>query len=115
MTLGFHKDEVRHLSLRLVDISLKPNVEELAKVALELILSKRSAIEVAEGNYSKELKAEAKKALAEFEELEERIVRIYGMGLLSEAEWTRHPAIKAIIGKIGRKREVGAVAHERRV
>ena len=110
---GFGEEKVRQLSSRLAKISLAPNVDELAKVSLELIICKRNALDVVKGDYPKELKAEAKRSLTEFEELEERIVHIYGIGLLSEAEWALHPTVKAMMGEIRRRRGVEAVAHER--
>lgn len=112
---GFGADKVRQLSSKLVEISLAPNVEKLAEVALELIVSRRNALDIVEEDYPKELKVEAKKSLSELEQLEKRIVHIYGLGLLSEADWARHPVVEAMLREVGRRRGVGAVAHERRV
>lgn len=113
VTRGY-EDKLRNLSLRLGEISLTPNEEDLAKVALELIVSKRGAMEITEGDYPKEFKNKAKKALSEFEELEERIVRIYGMGLLSDAKWAHHPTVKTMMGEIRRRKGIGAIVYERR-
>ncbi|MHC3130128.1 MAG: hypothetical protein IBV52_08660 [Candidatus Bathyarchaeota archaeon] len=107
----FSEGKLQKLSAKLTKLAMAPNLEKLAKMSLELIISRRNAIAIIEGDYPKELKVKTKKSLSEFEELEKRIVHLYGLGLLSEAEWT-HPPIKGLRGV---RRDVRAVVHERRI
>jgi len=94
LTFMHGKERIQHLSSRLTTVQMKPDIEELGKLALEIIVSRNSAREVLEGNYPKSLKKEAKNSLKELESLEKRIAYIYGMGLVSGAKWAEHPFIK---------------------
>ena len=107
------EEAVRRISSRLAELALSPDIDKLARVALEIILCRENAKEVLEGEYPEGLKDQAKKTLSELEELEKRLVHIYGLGLLAGAKWARHPSVTAIIGRLRRK-EASAPAHRRR-
>jgi len=94
------KERLQLLSSRISNIQLKPHVQELGKLSLEVLLSRNSAREVLEGNYSKEEKKEAKEALKELENLERKIVYIYGVGRIYGAKWTKHPEIRKTMRKV---------------
>jgi len=100
LTFMHSKERLNLLSSRLLSIQSKPDIEELGKLALEIIVSRNSAREVIEGNYSQTLKKEAKKSLEELESLEKRIAYLYGMGRLSGAKWAEHPVIRKALHKL---------------
>jgi len=100
------KERIQHLSSRLSAVQVRPDIEELGKLAIELIVSRNSAREILEGNYPKALKKEAKSSLRELESLEKRIAYIYGMGLVTGAKWAEHPFVKKTMRTLigGKKR-----------
>jgi len=96
-----HSEErLQLLSSKISSLQLRPDVDELGKLALEVLLSRNSAREVLEGDYSKEEKKSAKEALKELEKLERRIAYLYGVGKIYGTKWTKHPELRKVMRKV---------------
>ncbi len=94
------KERLQFLSSKISSLQLRPDINELSRLALEILLSRNSAREVLEGDYSKEEKKAAKEALKELENLERKIVVLYGIGRLHGAKWTKHPKLRKVMRKV---------------
>ena len=94
------KERLQFLSSKIASLQLRPDVDVLSRLALEVLLSRNSAREVLEGNYSKEEKKAAKEALKELENLERRIVFLYGIGRIYGEKWARHPKLGKVMRKV---------------
>jgi len=99
-TFMHSKERLQFLSSKISSVQLRPTVESLSKLALEVVLSRNSAREVIQGDYSKEEKKVAKDALKELEKFEKRIAYLYSVGRIYGAKWTAHPELRKAVRKV---------------
>jgi GTP-dependent phosphoenolpyruvate carboxykinase len=99
-----NEDVLKQLSARLTSLSFSPNVDKLAKLALDVLIYKVNANELLKETKSKEVKNEIKRYLKQIEEIEKGIVKLYGLGLLSQAKWALHPKVEKAVKVLKRGR-----------